>query len=96
MNTDMTWDLDLGREPDYDIGYWTRRDGTRIKIKLMENKHIENSIKMLKRNLEKMPDDCKKYYSDYFKFKIRELNEELEYRKIIIREIVDGLGIFYE
>ena len=35
---------------DLDFKYWTMKDGTQIKISNMSDTHLENAIKMLKRN----------------------------------------------
>ena len=89
-DTDGTWWL--GQEPmesDYDREHWTTRDGVRLKIKEMETSHIRNTINLLKRNLEKLDEDEKDYYEDYFDFKIREFEKELEIRDVYKKHMME-------
>jgi hypothetical protein len=76
FDTDGTWQLNYfyDGEDDYDEGYWTTKNGDRLKIEQMETSHIKNTIAMLKRK-----DD-----EDYNN-KIEELEEELLKRDIYNR-----------
>lgn len=88
MNTDGTWWLDDGLiEPDYNRRYWTTRDGRNLKIETMETSHIKNTINLLKRNIEKLDEDEKNVYENYFKFKINEFEQELQKRDVYKRHI---------
>lgn len=78
----------------YKKGYWETKDHKRIKIKDMETSHIENTIKLLKRNPtfydeEYCGGNCpEEYFYDYIdnsklvEDKIEELELELRLRKI--------------
>lgn len=78
FDTDGTWQLNYyyDYEDDYDKGYWTTKNGDRLKIEQMETSHIKNTIAMLKR----------KNNEDYNN-KIEELEEELLKRDIYNRHI---------
>lgn len=81
MDSDMMWDIDY-IEPDYDLGYWTTKDGKRLDIREMETSHIKNTINMMKRNIKNMDKEEKEYYQEYFDSKISELEKELRIRDI--------------
>lgn len=91
MDTDGTWWLDDGLIGlDYDKGYWTTKDGKNLKIELMETSHIKNTINLLKRNIAKLDSVEKKYYEDYFEFKINEFENELKKRDVYKKHILGG------
>ena len=86
----------------YKKGYWETKDHKIIKIKDMETSHIENTIKLLKRNPkfydeEYYGGDCfEEYFYDYIdnsklvEEKIEELELELRLRKIESMEYKAG------
>lgn len=84
----MDWEDYIDIEPDYDRGYWTTKDGRRLKISLMETSHIKNTINLLKRNIEKLDKYERNYYEDYFYFKIDEFEEELKKRDVYKNHIL--------
>jgi hypothetical protein len=56
----------------------------------METSHIKNTINLLKRNITKLDEYEKKYYEDYFEFKINEFENELKKREVYKRYALGG------
>lgn len=72
---------------DYDKGYWTTKDGKRLDIREMETDHIQNTIKLLKRNIHKVEDEDEAY-KNYVEYKIKELEKEIRIRIAYCNHIV--------
>ncbi len=72
---------------DYDKGYWTTRDGKRLDIREMETEHIQNTIKLLKRNISKVEDEDEAY-KNYIEYKISELEKEIRIRIAYYNHII--------